>query len=141
MLDVRGLCRRKGAWHADVVKRSSAQRSPLWRHVGTATQINAESPPQDRRAYARTLQPGWITVGPDMKLYANLKPPENPQPMQNGFYQYVPEVRPAPVPTAEGVVQAAFEARRRRILDKEESRTKGTGLCPTDVVETPCERW
>lgn len=59
--------------------------------------------------------------GPGLKLYSNLRPPAEPQTMPEGFYVYVPEPKPALVQVASGVVQAAVEARRKRILEKEKS--------------------
>ena len=60
--------------------------------------------------------------GPSLKLYSNLKPPTNLQPPPEGFYTYVPEPKPVMVPVAQGVVQAAVEARKKRILEKESGR-------------------
>ena len=53
--------------------------------------------------------------GPGLKLYANLKVPEKPEPPQEGFYRYVPETKPVLTPFVDGVVQVAVEARRQRI--------------------------
>ena len=55
---------------------------------------------------------------PGLKMYANLRPLNQDEQPDKGFYVYTPEVRSAPIPTAEGVVQAATAARWKRILDK-----------------------
>lgn len=60
--------------------------------------------------------------GPGLKLYSNLRPPTDPQPMPEGFYEYIPEPKPELMKVAPGVVQAAVEARRKRILEKEKSK-------------------
>ena len=62
--------------------------------------------------------------GPGLKLYSNLKAPESPELPQEGFYQYVPVLRQPPIPTAEGLFQAAVEARRQRILEKKCGRRR-----------------
>ena len=54
-----------------------------------------------------------------MKLYSKLKPAANPQPIPEGFYEYVPQRTPELIKTEPGVTQAAFEARRKRIREKE----------------------
>ena len=75
--------------------------------------------------------------GPGLKLYANLKDPEKPEPRQGGFYKYVPEPKPVLAPVADGVVQAAVEARRQRFLDKVASRivvANPSGLSPPTLA-------
>ena len=63
--------------------------------------------------------------GPGLKLYSNLRPPADPQPMPEGFYEYVPEPKPELIKVEPGVTQAAVEARMKRILEKEaENRNK-----------------
>lgn len=61
--------------------------------------------------------------GPGLKLYSNLKAPVNVEAVQEGFYLYAHVVRPPPTPTAERLVQAAVEARRQRIMEKEAMKT------------------
>ena len=55
-------------------------------------------------------------------MYSNLKPPTDPQPPPEGFYTYVPEPKAVLAQVAHGAVQAAVEARRKRILEQEISR-------------------
>ena len=72
-----------------------------------------------------------------MKLYANLKAPEIPEPPQKGFCRYDSEAMPTPIPTVEGGVQAPIEARRRQIQDKEGDRATTVAQYPTDKGESP----
>ena len=60
--------------------------------------------------------------GPGLKLYSILRPHSGRQPPTEGFYIYVPEPKPVLAQVAQGVVQAAVEARRKRILEKEMSK-------------------
>ena len=63
----------------------------------------------------------WPPLGPGPKLYSNLRSLTDPQPMPEGFYEYMPGPKPILAPVASGVVQAAVEARRKRILEKEKT--------------------
>ena len=60
--------------------------------------------------------------GPGLKPYSNLKPLTNPQPMPEGYYEYVPQPKPEPIKVAPGVTQAAVEARRKGFLKKEKAK-------------------
>ena len=71
--------------------------------------------------------------GPSLKLYSNLKPLTNPQPPPEGFHTYVPEPKPVMVPVAQGVAQAAVEARRKRILEKEISKAAAAEADNNDI--------
>ena len=53
--------------------------------------------------------------GPGLKLYSNLRPPTVPQPMPEGFYEYIPEPKPELMQVDTGVVRAAVEAPKAAI--------------------------
>ena len=57
--------------------------------------------------------------GLGLKLYSNLRPNTDPSPMPEGYYEYVPQPKPEIIKVPPGVTQAAVEARRKRILEKE----------------------
>ena len=108
--------------------------------MGTVAEIDEKNPSQDRRGNARALQSRRLALGPGLKLYANLEPPEVPQPPPEGFYKYVAEPKPVLTPVAHGVVQTAVEARRKRILDKEASRVGvATTSCSSNSVNSSSE--
>ena len=80
------------------------------------------------------FNPDGSLWGPRLNLYAKLRVPENPEPPQEGFDQYVPVARPPPIPTVEGVVHAAVEARRQRKLNNNNKGSKAAcaGLHPSE---------
>ena len=78
--------------------------------------------------------------------YSNLKPPTDPQPPPEGFYTYVPEPKPVLAQVAQGVVQAAVEARRKRILEKEMSKapmatTRCVDISSSSGNKAPLDSW
>ena len=77
-------------------------------------------------------------MGPSLRLYSNLRPPTDPQPMPEGFYVYVPEPKRAMTQVAPGVVQAAVEARRKRILEKVSSINATVATEGNDTDSSGC---
>ena len=93
--------------------------------MGSVAEAYEKSPSESLRNHEEHRNKDGSLWGPSPRLYSNLRPPTDPQPILEGFYVYVFEPKRVMTQVAPGIVQVAAEARRKRILENESSIPTG----------------